>query len=114
MKHEARSKTWEEQGNRLRILRRKKGLSQNELAEKIGVSRYSIIRWERGYCSITCTAQLLETLGCTTGELLRGEKKEKVTSELKRLYRHPGYDSLSTEEKAILDVLLLKMQGNIR
>ena len=35
-------------GDKLIALRKKKGLSQGELAEKLGVSRQSVSKWERG------------------------------------------------------------------
>ena len=38
-------------GNRIRELRKKKGISQEELAEKIGVARQTISKWELGETS---------------------------------------------------------------
>lgn len=35
-------------GDRLKILRKKAGINQSELAERIGVSRQSVTRWETG------------------------------------------------------------------
>ena len=38
-------------GNKIMELRKKKGLSQEELAEKIGVARQTISKWELGETS---------------------------------------------------------------
>ena len=40
-----------ELGNRLASLRKEKGYSQEELAEKLGVSRQAVSKWENGEAS---------------------------------------------------------------
>lgn len=39
------------QGNYLKELRTKNHLSQEKLAEKLGISRQSVSKWEQGYAS---------------------------------------------------------------
>ena len=44
--------------NRIRLLRREKGLSQQALGERVGVSRQTISQIERGDCSPSVTLAL--------------------------------------------------------
>ena len=55
-------------------LRRKKGLSQQELADKLDISRQSVYKWEQGisYPSILYLVPLTKILDCTLEELLKG------------------------------------------
>ena len=66
----------ERTGDFLSQLRREKGLTQKELADKIGVSDKTISKWENGrsipdltYLEALCTA-----LDITTNELISGER----------------------------------------
>ena len=68
-----------ETANRLYELRKKKGLSQEELAEKLGVSRQAVSKWERSESSpdtdnLIALAQLY---GLSLDELIYGEKESK-------------------------------------
>ena len=58
-------------------LRKEKGLTQSELAEKLGITNKAVSKWETGE-AMPDTAQLLplaEILGVSVDELLRGERK---------------------------------------
>lgn len=59
-------------------LRTKKGLSQDELAEKVYVTRQAVSRWENGKCmpDYSIVKSLCEELEVTVAELLDGEKAE--------------------------------------
>ena len=61
--------------NRLLQYRKKNNLSQEELAEKIGVSRQAVSKWERAEASPDTDNLVLlaEVYGVTLDELLRGE-----------------------------------------
>ncbi len=65
-------------------LRKERGMTQKELAEKLFVSDKAISKWERGQSlpDITTLNPLAEALGVTTAELLNCEKieTEKVDS----------------------------------
>lgn len=62
-------------GQRLYELRKEKNLSQEDLAEQLGVSRQSVSRWENGTASpdFEKTVRLSELFGVTTDYLLKGE-----------------------------------------
>ena len=65
-------------GNRIGFLRREKGLKQEELAERMGVSPQAVSKWENDLnCpDIALLPQLAKTLGVTVDHLLTGEKPE--------------------------------------
>ncbi len=67
-------------GDRLFALRKKYGLSQEELAEKIDVSRQSISKWERGEASPNSNnlIAMSKLYGITLDELLGTEKSSKA------------------------------------
>lgn len=68
----------ETMGNRIARLRRMKGIKQDELAEKLGVTPQAVSKWENdGSCpDISLLPRLAELLGVTTDELLTGKKEE--------------------------------------
>ena len=59
-------------GDRLHDLRKKNGLTQEQLAEKVGVSTKSISNYERGakLFSLETLTTLSTTLGTTTDDIL--------------------------------------------
>lgn len=66
-------------GNRVAKYRKEKGMTQEGLAEKLGVSSQAVSKWENdASCpDISLLPQLSKELGITTDELLTG-KSEKV------------------------------------
>ncbi len=65
-------------GERIYELRKAKGLSQEELAEQLGVSRQSVSKWETGV-AIPDTENALamsKIFGVTTDFLLTGQNNE--------------------------------------
>lgn len=68
---------------RLFMLRKKQGLSQEELAEKIGVSRQAVSKWERGEASPdTDNLILLSKLyGISLDELLLGDDTDEKKND---------------------------------
>lgn len=88
---------------KLKIERKNKGWSQEELAEKLFVSRQSVSKWENGqnYPSIEIIIKLSDLFGITIDELLRSDEelKKKVIKDSKQL----AYPKL----KYMFDVLFL-------
>lgn len=70
----------------LSALRKAKGLSQEEIAEKLGVSRQAISKWENGLTSpeMANIAKLCEILEVTPNELLGYEETENENQEQNR------------------------------
>ena len=68
-----------ETANRLYELRKQKGLSQEELAEKLGVSRQAVSKWERSEASPDTDnlIALAKIYDLTLDELIYGEKEKK-------------------------------------
>lgn len=74
-----------ETANRLYELRKKQGLSQEELAEKLGVSRQAISKWERSEASPDTDnlIALAKIYGLSLDELIYGEKQNTQKNEQK-------------------------------
>ncbi|MBQ2760215.1 MAG: helix-turn-helix transcriptional regulator [Clostridia bacterium] len=78
---------------KLQQLRKRKGITQEELAEAIFVSRTAVSKWEsgRGYPSIDSLKALSEFFEVTIDELLSGEKlliiAEEDTTQKQNLFR---------------------------
>ena len=60
-------------------LRQQKGLSQEQLAERLNVSRQSVSKWESGagYPEMDKILVLCDLFSCTMDELMRGEVKKE-------------------------------------
>lgn len=95
-------------GERLFGYRTNIGMSQEKLAEKIGVSRQTISKWETNQSTpdFDKILPLCEILGITTEELIKGEKKEKnikleeIKQEKERLKKE--YMKKRNKKKAIV------------
>lgn len=63
-------------GNRIAELRRGKGLTQENVAETMGVSPQAVSKWEndQSYPDITSLPALADLLGTSVDRLLRGEE----------------------------------------
>ena len=64
----------------LSTIRKKNGLTQADLADKVGVSLNSIARYERGEVipSANIAHLIANVLGCTESELLNGPEDDKI------------------------------------
>ncbi len=65
-------------GKLLQELRKEKGLTQEQLAEKTGVSRRTVSRWETGanMCDLDILIELADLYDVDLREILSGERKE--------------------------------------
>lgn len=64
-------------GTFLAALRKASGMTQRELAEKLGVSDKAVSRWERDECApdLSLIPVLAEIFGVTSDEILRGQRQ---------------------------------------
>ena len=94
-------------GNNLYTLRKNKGMTQQEIADKLGVTNKAVSKWETGE-AFPETAQLVplaDMFGVTVDDLLRGravaihepeqqtspaESEEKIKKSRKRMARLAG------------------------
>lgn len=96
--------------------RKEKNLTQEQLAEKIGVSNKTISKWETGKCmpDYSVIELLCEELNITLAELMNGEEDEKsipayeneqIVEMLKEI------QNLKAKKKLIIGFILLVMGG---
>ena len=87
-------------GNRISKYRKEKGMTQEELAGKLGVSSQAVSKWENdASCpDISLLPQLCKLLGITTDELLTGN-----TNEVRLV---------PVEQRKSLDELILRVRVN--
>lgn len=65
-------------GKRLRALRMEAKLSQNEMADKLAISRQSISKWEQDIClpQINYLVPLTQMLNCSLEDLILNKISE--------------------------------------
>lgn len=88
-------------GGRITELRKKKGVTQDQLAEHMGVSSQAVSKWENDLScpDITFLPQLADYLHVTIDQLLRGE--QNIPAQL-----------VPEEERKDLNKILLKVNVN--
>ncbi|MCM3627788.1 helix-turn-helix domain-containing protein [Paenibacillus glycanilyticus] len=90
-------------GEKLKSMRQQRGWSQDELAEKLFVSRQSVSKWEnnQNYPSIEIIIKISDLFEVTIDELLRSDEEltKKVIDDSKQL-AYPGL-------KVLFDLLFL-------
>jgi transcriptional regulator with XRE-family HTH domain len=101
--------------DRLAALRRTKGLTQQQLAERVGLHQSQIHRYESGSSepSMDALRRLALALGVTTDELVFEEGERDVPDELRLQFE--AISRFDPEDrkaaKAFLDVLILKHEA---
>jgi len=84
-------------GENLKKLRKKKKLSQDDLAEKVNVSRQSVSKWENGdaYPEMNNILELCKIFNCKINDLVNDEIKD--------------FDSMDEEKKTIDEEIKMKV-----
>lgn len=80
---------------RIRSLRKERGLTQTMLAEKVGVSAQVVSNWERDYTSpdLGDFSKIAHALHTTADYLLGlSDQQEDEMREIKQLLENKGYD----------------------
>lgn len=72
-------------GGNLQFLRRANGMTQEQLASRMGVSRQTVSKWESGEATpeLGKLVELCEIFGCTLDSLLREDLTESKASSLR-------------------------------
>lgn len=96
---------------RLRSLREEKGLSQKEVAQRIGVTRAAYNKYECGVSRPVRKLEELSALFGVTADFILGKDETPFESELHDIAPHDHnqvrkYLSLSAEGKLIVDITL--------
>ena len=78
-------------GEKLYELRKEKNLSQEEVAERLNVSRQTVSKWETNQTTpdFDKIIPLCELFGITSEELLTGKKQENENIESRKDYKAP-------------------------
>lgn len=76
-------------GEKLYELRKEKNLSQEEVAERLNVSRQTVSKWETNQTTpdFDKIIPLCELFGITSEELLTGKKQENENIESRKDYK---------------------------
>ena len=74
--------------NNLKILRKQYGLTQEQIAEKLKVSRQTVAKWERGEClpDIENVIALADLYEITVDQLVRNTVSESKGEDKKHLF----------------------------
>lgn len=61
------------------LLRMRAGLTQREVANRLGVNPSTVTHWEKGrnFPTVSCLPKLAELYGCTVDELLECKKEKE-------------------------------------
>lgn len=108
-------------GEKLQHLRKSKGMTQEELAQCLYVSRTAVSKWEsgRGYPSIDSIKQIASFFSVTIDELLTGEKilslaeKENRTNIQRMCSQLLGWADLSAVLMVLLPLYPAALEGHI-
>ena len=74
-------------GETIAYLRKEKGMTQNELAEKMNVTDKAVSKWERDLScpDINTISKLADILDVSVEELLKAKKRENSNTKMKDL-----------------------------
>lgn len=97
-------------GQLIAAKRKEAGLTQEKLAEKIGVTNKTISKWETGKCmpDYSVVPELCRELNITAGELLSGEENEE-RSDSNLLEALERIQKLEKERTLLLGLVLIIM-----
>lgn len=96
-------------GANLKSIRKAAGLTQKEVAKRIGLSPQAVSRWENNYTEpdMATVADLCLTLGCTADDLT-GHEASPLTREEREIVNM--YRKASPEIRRVVRAVLLSSQ----
>lgn len=91
-------------GNFLKELRREKELTQEQLAEKFGVSSRSVSRWENGNTmpELGILVELADFYEVDIKEIIDGERKSEIMKKEEKETLHKVADYAEAEKKIVV------------
>lgn len=95
-------------GSFLRTLRKENGLTQEQIAEKMGVSARSVSRWENGNTmpDISILIELSDYYDVDLREILNGERKDdNMNAELKETLEMVANYTNEEKEKLLSEII---------
>ncbi|MBR4836412.1 MAG: helix-turn-helix domain-containing protein [Clostridia bacterium] len=103
-----------ETANRLYELRKKHGLSQEELAEKLGVSRQAVSKWERSEASPDTDnlISLAKIYGLTLDELVFGQRQAEQKEEASNNQEEPMSEEKKETHKVDIGPMGIFVESN--
>ena len=110
-----RKKKMDSIGKQIRILRRKKGMTQEQLAELLNLSPQAVSKWETGLAlpDISLVTTLAAIFNVSTDDLFGFDRKE-IEADIERICQHAFEyrESDYKKSRAILEEGLQKYPGN--
>lgn len=102
-------------GNKIKVLRKEKGVTQEELANSVGVSFQAVSKWENNIAlpDITLLPMLAEYFGVSMDELFDFSLRE-AEAEIKKIVNEAAEfrESDPTKSRRILEDGIKKHPGN--
>ena len=94
-------------GGFLKELRNEKGITQEQLAEELGVSNRTVSRWETGFNmpDISVLIEIADYFDVSIPEIINGERKSEMNEEVKEMAT-----SIATYAEEERNVLLKKVR----
>ena len=100
-------------GKLIAKIRKEKNMTQDELAEKFGISGKSVSKWERGINApdISLLEALSQELGITVNELLSGEKNtnENIENDKITIDSINYYNNIQKHKNLIIIVIIVML-----
>lgn len=101
-------------GRFLKELRNEKGLTQEQLVEKLNVSGRTVSRWETGsnMPDISLLVEIAEFYNTSIPEIINGERKsEKVNEEVREVAETMSYYAGAEKETIVKNIRGLSLIG---
>ena len=100
-------------GEKISALRREKGLTQKELAERLNVTNKAVSKWERGknFPDLTLLPPLADALGTTVSELLGVE--QPIAEETIAVLSAVSQQEKRSIKRSLFQFILLAMLASL-
>lgn len=103
-------------GQRIKLLRKKNDLTQEKLAELLGITYKSVSKWECGLTTpdLALIVPLAKILGITTDELLGATEADKRLEELERLYDEAFRTNFPEDTLAVAQIAVKEYPADMK